>query len=394
MTRVITAAALLSTTATTALAGGIERSALSTNILFAEGDRMELSFASVKPDVSGEQQINLSAASLAGTGTGDVAGNYTTLTFGYKNQLTDQLSLAFILDEPVGANVIYDGDTAYAYGGAFSGLFGTDGSSAEISSIRATMLLRYEMDNNISIYGGPVVQRVSGNVALFNTYAMETTNETDFGYVIGAAWEKPEIAARVALTYQSAITHDFTASEAGIANPTTAPAPFAADTGLEVEIPQSVTLEFQSGVAADTLVFGSVKWTDWSEFQIAPELYLANVSSSPLVSYDDDVWTYNIGVGRRFNEDWSGAITASYEASQGGFAGNLGPTDGQTSLGVAVTRTFNENFDITYGARYIWIGDAKTEAPLSLTGGAPGVTLGEFKDNNAIAVGIRVGYNF
>ena len=38
----------------------------------------------------------------------------------------------------------------------------------------------------------------------------------------------------------------------------------------DVDTPQSVQLDFQTGVAPKTLVFGYVRWVDWSEFSISP----------------------------------------------------------------------------------------------------------------------------
>ncbi|MXQ07103.1 hypothetical protein GQ651_04520 [Alphaproteobacteria bacterium GH1-50] len=373
--------------ATAAHAGGIERSSLSTGILFEEGNYVEFSFGSVAPDVSGAQVGTFDTTPAGGTtvvpglgqSSGDVAADYKLLSFGYKNDLTDKLHLALIVDQPIGANVDYAAATAippYVYNA------GT-GSQADVDSLGLTALLRYQLENNISVYGGLRAIRTKGEVSLFTSYTMNTTTETDLGYVLGAAWEKPEIAARVALTYQSEVTHDFTATEAfPAASIPSSPTQFSST------IPQSVTLEFQTGVAADTLVFGSVKWTDWSEFDISPTIFGATSGGGSLVDYDEDVITYNLGLGRRFNDEWSGAILIGHEKSQGGFSGNLGPTDGYTSLGLAVTRTI-ENVEVTVGGRYIWIGDAETE-----NGTAPGTALGDFDDNNGVALGLRVGYSF
>jgi long-chain fatty acid transport protein len=162
----------------------------------------------------------------------------------------------------------------------------------------------------------------------------------------------------------------------------------AGQTTFSSEIPQSLTLEGQTGIAADTLLFGSIRWVQWSNFDISPTNYGISTGGSSLVEYEDDVITYNLGVGRRFSDQWSGAVTAGYEASNGGFAGNLGPTDGSTSLGVAGTYTMGD-IRITGGVRHIWIGDAETQAP-----GAPGMALGSFEDNSAWALGLRVAYNF
>lgn len=381
MKNLLTAGAALLLTTGIVNAGGVERSVLSTGLLFEDGNYLELNFGYIAPSVSGTQAIPAGMNSPAGADSGDMAEDYTQLSFGYKNDLTDQLSLAVILDQPIGADVNYAADTQYAYGGGITPF----GSTATIESLGLTALLSYEAAENITVYGGVRAIRTSGEVALFNGYTMSSSTETDYGYVVGAAWEKPEIAARVALTYQSEVTHDFDATEAS-------PADMVPPTGTEFSttIPQSLTLEGQTGIAADTLLFGSIRWVEWTSFDISPPIFGAGGSS--LVSYENDSVSYNLGVGRRFSDEWSGALTAGYEAAQGGFAGNLGPTDGSTSLGAAVTRTMDA-VRITGGIRYIWIGDADTEAPAAFM--APdGTTLGEFRDNSGWAAGIRIAYNF
>lgn len=374
--------------ATTALAGGIERSAQSVAILFEKGNYLEFSVGRVAPEVSGTQQISAGAMSLAGSKSGDMADDYNTYGLGLKMSLGEQFDVALIMDEPVGADVNYPAGASPA---GLNYLYG--GSTADINSVGTTALVRYRMPNNFSLIGGVRQIRTSGKVSLFNGYNMSSSTETDYGYVLGVAWEKPEIAARVALTYNSAVTHDFTANENGVT------------TTFETEIPQSVLLEGQTGIAANTLLFGSVRWVDWSAFEIAPTLYVnnpSNVYNEGLVSYSDDVVTYTLGVGRKFNDVWSGAVFASYEASHDGYSGNLGPTNGSTALGAAVSYTRN-NMKITAGLRYVLIGDAETEIPSSLgnllgtcntSGDDDCGTFGKFTDNHAVAWGIRVGYSF
>ena len=153
---------------------------------------------------------------------------------------------------------------------------------------------------------------------------------------------------------------------------------------FETEVPQSVNLEFQTGVAKDTLLFGSIRWVEWSVFEIAPPFYSSpSVVGQPLVDYVKDRVTYNLGIGRRFSEQWSGAVTVGYEASDGELTGTLGPTDGATSFGLAATYTMDA-VRITAGVRYVDIGDATTNPPLNA----------RFTENDGIGVGIRVGYSF
>ena len=336
--------------ATGAFAGGVERSAQSVAILFEQGRYVELNFGHFSPDVSGR--------STTGVASGDMSSSYNSFSLGYKMDVGEKMDFALIIDQPIGADVAYPTGTGYTLAG----------STAELSSSAITGLLRYKFENNVSVYGGLRYQTVKGVVALpFLGYTLTTNNDSELGYVVGVAWEKPEIAARVALTYNSAITHSLESVEGGV---TTA--------GFDTEVPQSVNLEFQTGIAKDTLLFGSIRWQEWSAFRIDPPNYLP---TTPLVSYASDRVTYNLGVGRRFNETWSGAVTLGYEKADGEITGNLGPTDGFASIGLAATYTM-DNMKITGGVRYVDIGDATTSIGAN------------FEDNSGVGIGLRVGYTF
>jgi long-chain fatty acid transport protein len=346
----VTAAMLAATSG--AYAGGVERSAQSVAILFEQGRYVELSFGRFSPDISGS----------VGGGTvssGEMAPGYNSWSLGYKMDIGESLDFAMVLDEPIGANISYPSGTGYPL---------LAGSTADLRSTALTGMLRYKFENNLSVYGGLRYQTVKGDVALGSGYRMSTNYDSELGYLVGVAWEKPEIAARVALTYNSAITHNLDSLEQGVVPGT-----------FETEVPQSVNLEFQTGIAKDTLLFGSVRWVDWSEFVIDPPNYPLPI---PLVSYPEDRITYNLGIGRRFNETWSGAVTLGYEPADGQITGNLGPTDGFRSIGLAATYT-RDNLKVTGGVRYVDIGDATTN-----------VIGGSFTDNSGVGVGIRVGYTF
>ena len=360
-----TASLVATLTAGTAVAGGVERSAFSSAFLFEEGAYAEFSLGTASPSVSGT-----SAPGFGSLPSGDMASGYTTFSFAYKRDLSEKLSFGLVLDQPIGASVAYPVSAApYPFAGA----------QADLESLALTGLLKYQTTDAVSVYGGLRFQQVSGTVsgvpvtappAPGTPFSLDAANSNEIGYVLGVAWEKPEIAARVALTYESERTHTFDTQETFGA---VGPIPGTMDT----TIPQALTLEFQSGVAEDTLVFGSIRWVEWTEFNITPP----NLGAA-LVSYADDRTTYTLGVGRRFNETWSAAISLSHEETTANPVGNLGPTNGFTSIGIGATYTM-DNMKITGGVRYVDIGDATT------------TTIGSsFTGNSAIAAGIRVGYYF
>lgn len=371
MKKITLAGAALLTSTAMATAGGIERTGFTTGILFEEGTYVELSYGSVSPSVTG----NVTGVPVAASG--DISPQYSTVTLGYHQDITDQLSFSLVIDEPVGANVSYPVGAPYPFQASF----------AELSSRQITAALRYEINDNVSVYGGLRGVQVDGDVYVSTplfAYRLNADTDYELGYMIGAAYERPDIAMRLALTYFSEVDLGLSGTEGFTLVPGTPPAlvPTAA-TSFNNTLPQSILLEAQSGIAADTLLFGSIRWTNWDGYAITPNAY--PTPSGNLVDYDEDVWTYTLGVARRLNENWAVSASVGYEAEQGGFSGNLGPTDGYTSIGLGAEYT-QGNISIAGGVRYIMIGDANTQLNA--------VTTSDFYDNDALAFGIRVGFNF
>ncbi|MDJ1007133.1 MAG: outer membrane protein transport protein [Paracoccaceae bacterium] len=367
MTRAIGTAVAASLFASAAHGGGVERSAFSTRVLFQEGTYAEFSFGAVSPDVSGN-----AVAGLGGFPSGDMAADYVQFGAAFRADLNERLSYAIIFDQPYGADVDYAAGTGYF----------AAGSTASLNSSAVTAMLKYTTPDNFSVYGGLRAQTLSAEavVPFVDNYSADGAQDEGFGYIFGAAYERPEIALRVALTYISKIRHELDTTETTDT--------FGADrrSTTTVDTPQQLNLEFQSGVAQDTLVFGAVRWVNWSDFDISPDDYATVTSGGSLVSYDSDTITYALGVGRRLNDAWSVSASASYEAPTGGFASNLGPTDGNTTLNLGAQHT-RGNVSISGGVSYAFIGD--TETTLDGINAAS-----DFSGNNAIGAGVRVGVTF
>ena len=374
MTRyTITAAAALLATTSIVSAGGVERSAQSMAILFEDRNYVELSYTQVSPDISGET-VTSGGFPVAGIGSGDMADTYNDIEFRYHHVLSDSLSFSLIADSPIGADVSYPDGTGYPFQTA----------NGTIESRSLSVIFRHEMPSNVSVYGGLRMVTAEGEVFLPAippaapvSYALDAEGSDEIGFVLGAAYERPDIALRVALTYHSATTHTFTGSE-------TYDGVTVLPTEFDVTIPQSLTLEAQTGVAEGTLVFGSVRWVDWTEFAIQGDNGI--LDSPVLVDYDNDTFTYTLGAARRLTDEFAVLGSVSYEASTGGFSGNLGPTDGRFGLSLGA-RYDSGDWRLSGGVNYSWIGDAETEAGTI----SP---LASFTDNSALGFQLRVGYSF
>ncbi len=370
MNKYFIAAGALGLSAATAYAGGIERSNQSVGVLFEEGRYLQLSLGHVSPDVSGS--VLPAFAGSLGLDSGDMTESYLQFGAAYKADINDTWSYAIILDQPYGADVEYPVTPTYF----------ASGSTAEFNSTALTGILQYNLPSNVSFYGGIRLQNVEAeaNIPFVAGYEASADRSFGVGYLLGAAYERPDIALRVALTYYSKIEHDLDTTESSVS-----PLGGPNESTTPIETPQAVNLEFQTGIAKDTLLFGSVRWVNWSDFDITPTNYEALTGGS-LVSYEDDRTTYTLGVGRRLSDKWSVAGSLSYEESTGSIVTNLGPTDGFTSLGLAAIYT-EGNMEITTGIRYVWIGDAETSV-----GAISPAT--EFEDNTALGIGVQVGFKF
>lgn len=401
--------------ASVAHAGGLDRSRLPYAALFESGRYVELGFSTVSPSVEGTYPAQIAGlAPLLGFahsgGTGNMAQSYQTFSFAYKADLSEKLSYGIFLNTPYGADALYSQ-------GFYNGL------EATWNSRQITGLLKYDLNGGFSVYGGlrylesepnivipdallsaGVLQDAqalqqqaleaagAGNLplalqlgtqatALSNlaaqdlTYTAKGDKTGDVGFIIGAAYERPDIALRVGLTYEQGMTHKFRTVEnlapLGIVD---------LESVTEIEMPQSVTLDFQTGVAADTLLFGSIKWTEWSVWEVRPTGY-DQAFGSEVTGFDNDVLTYQLGLGRKINDNLSVFARATYEKANGGVASRLSPTDGTKGIGIGATWR-QDNMKITGGIEYAKLGNAVDGTPTA------------FQGNKAVGVGISVGFTF
>jgi len=369
-----TSLAALAMMAQGALAGGIDQTTLPYSVLFEKGRILQLGYARVSPNVSGVYSPTLTFLGGGISATGDMAQDYSSLSFAYKADLNDRLSYAIYLNAPYSADALY----SQAF---YSGL------EAHWNSDQIAALLKYKVADRVSIYGGLRYVRSSANITIpqqlfgasagvLGTYTASADRDGQVGYVIGAAYEIPDIALRVGLSYESEITHSFDTHERfSVLN-----GGATIDGTTDITLPQSVTLDFQSGVAKDTLVFGSVRWSEWSKWHVRPSYYDA-VIADEVTGFDNDVISYQLGVGRRLNDTVSVFARIGYEKANGGIASRLSPTDGIRSVGIGGSWT-RGNVKVTGGLEYVKVGDAVDS------------TATDFSSNEAVGFGMNVQFSF
>ncbi|MEP3345954.1 MAG: outer membrane protein transport protein [Litoreibacter sp.] len=371
MKKILGATALLAASTTLASAGNLDRSGQSIAPLFEKGNYAEFSFGYVNPSVSGND-----LAPFGNTATGNVADSFSQVGLAYKHQLNENLSFAFIIDQPFGADLLYP--TAAA-----GGSVGLGGTLAALDTEAFTGILRYDFGNRFSIHGGLKAQQLSANVALsglayggLNGYTVNFDDDIGYGYLLGASYEIPDIALRVSLTYNSEVDHDVDTRESfapGVVSNT------------RITTPDSWNLDFQTGIAKDTLLFGGVRWVDYSEVNVIPSTFGAVTPAGTSLVTIEDTTTFTLGVGRKFTEAFSGAISVQYETENSPLVSPLAPTNGRIGLTVGGSYT-HESMKISGGINYSKLGNATPR-----TGGT---ARANFDGNDSIGFGIKVGYSY
>ncbi|UUS56879.1 MULTISPECIES: OmpP1/FadL family transporter [unclassified Acinetobacter] len=361
-------------------AAGLDRSGQSISAFLQPGNYAEAGITVLDAEVK-SNELNVD----------DMAKSYYFPSAAVKVQATDKISLGLIYDQPYGAEAEYD---------AASQVFGNgaQGTSVDVKTESLTALIGYQPNENWNFYAGPVWQTVEANIKLrgaayggndkLGTYNIEMEREEAYGWLAGVAYSIPEIALKAAITYRSEIEHNTKSNETLLPYLSLS----ALTSSVDATTPQSVNLDFQTGIAKDTLAFANVRWVHWSQFAVKPTL-LGNVSSIPaphvrqnLIDYSDDQWSANVGVGHKFNSKWSGSASVGYDSGAGNPITTLGPVEGNWSVGLGGQYSPAENYFIQAGVKYFWLGDATART---------GTTdVGEFEDNYALGYGLKFGYRF
>jgi len=368
-----------------ALALGLDRSGQPVDILFEDGNAFELSFGRVMPDVTGTD-----AALFGGSASGEVAENYNQVGAAIKYQLTDRLSFALIADQPFGSDVSYPAGGSFALGG----------TQARVDSKSLTALARYEISDAFSVHGGLRRTRLSADVTLaglayggLSGYNAGFEEDSDTGYVLGVAYERPDIALRVALTYSSKMEHDLKTTETLNGIPVNLINPLlSASSTTTVETPASVNLDFQTGLNQQTLLFGQIRYAWYGDVIVSPVFFDiaqdGGLRDNDSLTDIEDGYALTVGIGRRLTDKLSGSVTFGYEQDRDNLVSPLSPTNGQKSIGLGLSYQVTDEVNIAGGARYIWLGDASPAT------GDPRTARADFADNDVVGVGLQIGYRF
>ena len=387
--KIITGVSLVALTAGMAQAGGFELQTLDTSAMYQSGGYASFSTAQINSDLGGQ-----------------VGNGPKTKT------LRDQSITNFALKSDVG--VVGVGLSSYRSGAIqMSGendYATTYAPSADADLDSMTLMANYSLSDEISILGG--ITQNNLKAFTLNTLASgavgtpyQINSGTSTGYVIGAAYSIPDIALRAELLYQpsSALTTDGTFAGAALT--------------ASIKRPETLTLNFQTGIAEGTLLTASVHNAKWSA---APVTVDTVVDVADINETFDDSTKYSVGLARKLSNKW--AISAGYSREEGGGseASSLFTlSNGSQAFSLGARYTLSENMDISFGVSHSIFGDvtvnnvgartAIAQAGYDLTNGAGSFAAADaatqaavlgtinpinYENNTATTLGVKLGISF
>ena len=345
-----------------AISGGAERTALPTAFMFETGGYAEFTYSNRNYDVTDNMFAPTSSM------YGDVSGAAISVKF----DVNDKIAVGFAQYNQAGISLNYQGAGSQIPG------FNAVGPMVDLEIDALAVMGKYVVGENFSVLGGVKRTSVADATAdIFKlsgaTSAATATGTSETGYIAGVAYERKDIALRVEYIIEQDVDFELVTT-GGL---------LGAGTGNTTgSIPDYQTINFQSGVAEDTLVFGSIRRADWSNHQIA---VAPQTQAAPTSTFSDST-TYSIGVGRKISDELSLSASYSFEAdSEPTGTSLLSTTDGYDTIGLGARYTLSSGTIISGGVALTNVGD-KTVT----TSGIPGA----FTDNSVTSYGIKLAYKF
>ena len=369
-------AALLISTPFVVNAEGLERINIDPSFMFTEGNSAEISFANVSPSFPAVKGTGSNYTFQSGL---DVATSFSALTGSVKTDLGDNFALGlFYTSQGNGVGIDW----------------GTIGSEANVT-IKADLEIptlaaigKYQINENISVFVGAKQSTVkkgatlklgsdtssisnNGNPLPDVTSHWELDKKAGIGAIYGAAYEMPDIALRVTLTREDDID---------LKIPATAKGGAAATGTATASIGDAMSLNFQTGIAEDTLLFGNIRRSSWKDNQV--KVPFTGVGLQQVSSFSDGD-SYSLGIGRKISDDLSVSISGFYDGSAGGTVSELAPTGATRTLSLGGKYAIADNADLSIGGSYSQRGDVLT-----------GIYKGSLTDSKVISLGAKVAFSF
>lgn len=338
--------ALLGATALTVVAvgaahaGGFSRGTADTDILFEEGNfNIRTGVTIVSP--TRKFTVNQLNSELVGV---DYADTYAVPSAAVKFRILEDMNCA--------------GTYIQSYGGSAtwptpSGPVQKLKEDFAVNEFGATCSYKVDLGKGrLWFLGGVFTESVTYDLVAVSGALSGTLKDNGAGWRAGIAYDIPEIAMRAQLMYRSGFSVDATGS--ALLRPPLSPGSMTLPATGTAELPQSLEMKFQSGIAPGWLAYGGVKWTDWS----VTEQLVLNVPAAGLESRNEyfwrDGWTVTAGVGHAFTDRISGTVFASWDR---GVSTGWDLTAETYTLGVGTSMKDPLGGELRLGTAAIYMGE-------------------------------------
>jgi len=364
------AAALVigSSFASAAFAGGLDRGGYDIDLLFDKGRYVFESgvtyvmpgrkVKNAKDTYPADGNLNNRSSSV------DASANYAIPYGAFKIGITDDLDCMADYSQPFGGHL--------NEGQNWAGANNEIETKVRTNNYSATCSYKFDMGpGQFRVIGGGFYQEVSGYksrlvyetvgpaAAIYNGVGSLDVDGHGWGWRAGLAYEIPEYAFRTSLVYNSRVRYDNLKGTVDLTEvpPPVVPGGFGGKVTSvfgSADAPDSLEWKVQTGIAPDWLAFGSVKWTNWSILQSISLCPTANSSiacnkRTQLTSLDllyQDGWTITGGIGHKFDDKWSGAVSLTWDR---GTSDGYGMNSDTWTLGAGVAYKATEHVQFNFG---------------------------------------------
>ena len=426
-TNVITGVSLVALSAGMAQAGGWSDSTLSTGFMYGHGDSAEISYGNIDYKIKAASALNYNQQQSSNV---DVIRDSSKTSISAKIAASDKLSFGL---------TSFRSGSIQMQGGAGDFTNGTFIPDVDATINTLALLGTYSFSESIDVLFGLSNEKLTASSVstIFGDYAIGGANANR--PILGASYAIPDIALRVSATYMpkasitasSSFTENHETAVPGIGDisfgdglaadsqfgdgttnsllglygagngavqpingsPLTATQLLGVISGISndvasyestIGLPETLILDFQTGIAKNTLLYGSIIHAKWGGAQIVSDT--GNEATAISTEFDDTT-AYSLGIGRKLNDNWS--ITASYAQESGGgsTSGSLFTVSNGTNALTLGARYARGNMTITGGVNMTEVGGVTIETDT-------GTELAKYNTNRVTGLGLKIAFAF
>ena len=397
-----------------AQAGGWTAGTLETGFMYSDGNSASISVANIDHNIKAKEAKGFGATNATDV---DVVKDETRTTLSIKFDIGNRLS--------VGLTNFRSGSIQLQGGASEYKSWVPD---AEASFDTTAIMGTYSVNENIDLLFGLSNDRLSDTTVTTMNGTYNIQGGSANRAVLGASYAIPDIALRVSATYMPSasltVGSSFSETSLGATNPLNGQpiantsygdfASFAAKYGVagaigasagpeqailagtigdvasydsKIGLPETLILDFQTGIAADTLLFGSIYHAKWGDAQIVSD---TGSAATKISTEFEDSTKYTLGIGRKINDKLS--ISATYAQEDGTGALNSSAfTVSNGTKSIALGARYTEgNMTISGGVNMTEVGGVK----ITSDGKETGTFIAEYGTNRVTAFGVKVAFAF